>query len=477
MPAIPFVGASYESISPNFSSQTTINLYPVVAKPEDLTKYTTALFSTPGKSLYLDLTGSSVRRLYATVNFLYAIVDNKFYQITTAGVATQKGILTTSTGLCQMTSNFTQIAIVDGTAVVYVYDIPSDVFSSNATPTGDTVKSITFQDAYSIFTLDGTTSFQISDAGDFRSMNILQQGSVSSSGLLNELVTVTSHVLELWLFGTIRTEIWRNTGGVPFTYTRADGVLIEMGCAARDSVQVMDNTIIWLARDEHGIAYVCRADGYRPVIISTEPLHRFFSEYLDVSDAKAYSYSEAGHLFYVLTFPIANVTWVYDITTSLWHRRTSWDATFYRTTRDIANGYAFFNGKHYVGDMSSGKIYQSSIEFYSEGDNPIYRERTLPTVTQELKYMTCRNLQIDVQSGNGLATGQGSDPQVMLKCQRDGNFGNELWRSAGKTGEFNKRVRWTNLGIARNWVFRISMTDPVQWSLLSVNADFEQATQ
>jgi hypothetical protein len=477
MPGINFVGASYESISPNYSQQTTINLYPVMSRTVDQTKYQSALFSTPGKSLFVDLGGFSVRRVYATTSMLYAIVDSNFYQITTSGVATLLGNLVTNTGLCQITSNFTQIGIVDGTNNLYVYDIPSLTFSANAIPNNATASSITMQDSYGIFTLDNSIYFQITTAGDFRSMDILQEAGISSASQQNKLVTVASHSLELWLLGTTRTEVWRNLGTSPFTYGRAEGIFIEVGCSAVDSVQVMDNSIIWLSHDERGQALVYRGNGYTPVVISTEPLHRIFASYSTVSDAKSFSYAEDGHLFYVLTFPIADATWVYDCTTSLWHRRTSWNPASYRTTRDLSNGYGFFNGKHIVGDVSSGKLYISSTAIYAEGANPIYRERTFPTLDSDLNYMTCRNIQIDVQSGVGLATGQGSDPQVNLQSQKDGIWGTIIPRSAGKIGERNKRVRWNKQEIARNWVFRVTMTDPVSWSLLSAVANFEIGDQ
>jgi len=477
MPAIPFVGASYESISPNFSSQTTINLYPVLPKQHDQTKYQSALFSTPGKSTYIDLGGVSVRRLYATTSLLFAVVDSSLYKIDVNGTATVVGTLATNTGLCQITSNFTQIGIVDGTTNLYVYDIPTSTFSTNTIVNGASASTITMQDSFGIFTGDDSIYFYITGAGDFRTMDILDSGGISSASLQNELVTVASHSLELWLLGTTRTEIWRNVGGSNLPYQRAAGIFIEMGCGAKDSVQVIDNSIFWLGRDERGQALVCKADGYRPLIVSTEPLHRIFANYTTVADAKSYSYAEDGHLFYVLTFPTANATWVYDVTTELWHRRTSWHPELYQTTRDIANGYAFFVGEHLVGDVSSGKIYASSTNFYAEGTNPIYRERTLPTLSSpDLTYMTCRNIQVDVQSGTGVSTGQGYDPQITMRAQKDGVWGNEIARATGKVGEKNKRVRWNRGDIARNWTFRLSMTDPVQYSLLSVVADFEIGT-
>ena len=40
----------------------------------------------------------------------------------------------------------------------------------------------------------------------------------------------------------------------------------------------------------------------------------------------AYAYQEQGHTFYVLNFPTAGATWVWDVTTDVWHERGFWNA-------------------------------------------------------------------------------------------------------------------------------------------------------
>lgn len=70
----------------------------------------------------------------------------------------------------------------------------------------------------------------------------------------------------------------------------------------------------------------------------------------------------------------------------------------------------------------------------------------------------------------------GDDPQVMLRMSNDGGktwFG-ELWRSAGKAGEWSKRVRWNRLGSSRRRVFEASVTDPVPWRLTGAYLDVDQ---
>jgi len=62
----------------------------------------------------------------------------------------------------------------------------------------------------------------------------------------------------------------------------------------------------------------------------------------------------------------------------------------------------------------------------------------------------------------------GTDPQVMLRFSNDGGktWINQPQRSAGKIGEYTKRIRWNRLGCARRRVFEVSVTDPIPWKLV-----------
>ena len=73
-----------------------------------------------------------------------------------------------------------------------------------------------------------------------------------------------------------------------------------------------------------------------------------------------------------------------------------------------------------------------------------------------------------VQPDPAYAGCPGTDPQVMLRVSNDGGktWISESWRSAGKTGEFYRRVRWNRLGAGRRRVFEISVTDPIPWRIL-----------
>jgi len=45
------------------------------------------------------------------------------------------------------------------------------------------------------------------------------------------------------------------------------------------------------------------------------------------------------------------------------------------------------------------------------------------------------------------------------------------YRSVGKVGEYTTRVRWQALGAARDWVFKLRITDPVKRVITGASAD------
>ena len=72
-------------------------------------------------------------------------------------------------------------------------------------------------------------------------------------------------------------------------------------------------------------------------------------------------------------------------------------------------------------------------------------------------------LTLAVETGIGLTTGQGSDPQIMLRWSDDGGhtWSNEHWLSMGPEGDFDRRMIWRKLGNSRGRIYEISGSDPV----------------
>jgi hypothetical protein len=84
-------------------------------------------------------------------------------------------------------------------------------------------------------------------------------------------------------------------------------------------------------------------------------------------------------------------------------------------------------------------------------------------------------LQIQFQPGVGLSTGQGDDPQAMLRWSNDGGstWSNEYWTTIGKQGKYLNRAIWRRLGFSRDKVFEVSISDPVKAVIISANLKAE----
>jgi hypothetical protein len=298
----------------------------------------------------------------------------------------------------------------------------------------------------------------------------------SKDGSPDDLVALIVDRREVYLLGEMSSEVWIDSGGVPFPFTRIPGTSTQQGIAAQWSCARMGNSFAYVSKNNRGEAMIVRMNGYFPERISTHAVETTLVNQ-NVSDALAWTYQLEGHEVYVVTFPSVGengLTWAFDNTTGLWHK---W---LYRNNqnqfeRHRGNCCAFFNQQVLVGDYENGKIYQVAREFYTDDGQPIRRIRRAPHITSDLQRQYFHELQIQFQPGVGLSSGQGQDPQAMLRWSNDGGstWSNEYWTSIGKQGKYQNRAIWRRLGWSRDKVFEVSVSDPVKAVIISANLKAE----
>ncbi len=292
----------------------------------------------------------------------------------------------------------------------------------------------------------------------------------------DNLVTLYENERELFLLGERTSEVWYNSGTSGATnegvvFERVPGVGPQIGCAAWASITRLGESLVWLAKNEQGENVVVRSVQYSWERISNHAIETALASYPVVSDAIGYGYEEAGHAFYVLILPTADVTWVYDSTASTqlrkpcWHRRASFDPIGGVYHRHYSNCYMDFANMRLVGDYQTGYIHQMSRAFYTDSGAPLRAQRRSKHVWKK-DYRTRvsqSSLQIEFTPGMGLPYGQGSNPQAMLRWSNDGGFSwsHEHWRSIGAQGQYKNRAKWNRLGYARDRVYEVNITDPV----------------
>lgn len=470
-----FIGPSYTHQSLNVDCQRSVNLFPEV-DPLGTGKEgeVAALVPTPGLKLLLTLPQSPVRGLYRASNSaLFAVGGNKFYSISSSWVATELGTLTTSTGPVSFADNGTDVVLVDGTNG-YHLTIASNTFAQITDPAFFAADQVAFLDGYFIFNHKGTQQFFISGA-DALTFNALDFASAEASP--DNLVGIIAANRNFYAFGAQSIEAFYNSGDAAFPFTRIQGAVFEIGCAATFSIAKLDNSIFWIGGDETGTGIVYRMQGYQTQRISTpaiESVIRSLST-TDLSNARAWVYQQGGHAFYCLNFPNINSTFAFDTSTNFWHERTylnSWGQERHR-----ADCHAVAYGSNVVGDYANGNVYALDPNTYTDNGASIIRMRTSPHLSQSLVNVFHSSFELDVETGVGLdGSTQGTNPQAMLQWSDDHghSWSNEHWVDIGKIGNRRTRAIWRRLGVSRDRVYRVAIADPVKVVLIGAELNLEQ---
>lgn len=461
---IPVVGQQSEHRSLNVNSQITVNLYPQIET--DGAKNASSLTRTPG----LKLAGSAGAGVCRTPTPIfwedagYFVIGTELVKVNAAGVASSVGTLNSSTGNVSMSSNINHIMLVDGTDG-YTWDGSTFAQISD----GDFLASPTqcvFLDGYSVINSSGTGTIQVSSLNNSTAWDATEIATAESNP--DPVVGLMATHKELWIFGPQVTEMWYNSGNTDFPFEPYRNGTVEWGLHAPFSLAKADESLFWLSQNREGAKLVLSARGFAPVAISTRDIDSEINKLTTTTDAVAWTYQQAGHTFYVLTFPTADRTFVYDVASNMWHRRRSDGVERWR-----AMGTVFHGTKHFCGDYNDNKIYELDTETYSENGAPLTCVRRTQVTHKDRQRLRVDRLELDIETGVGTASGQGSDPQIMLRYSKDGGhtWSNEKWRSLGALGEYNKRVYWTQLGQGRQWVFEFTVSDPVKVNISGGYAD------
>lgn len=466
----PILGSTYVTRSVNAADARMVNLFPEII-PEG-GKEPAFLQRCPGLKFQTRVGAGPIRGLWAHQTRgqdFYVASGNEFYQLNAlTGTATKLGNIG-GTGPVSIADNGTQLFIACG-ATGYIYNESTGEFGQITDPDFPGAVTVCYLDGYFVFNEPNSQKIWVTQILDGTSIDPLDFA--SAEGSPDGVVGILNDHKELWIFGTDTTEVWYDQGGADFPLAPIQGAFNEIGCISPWSIAKMDNSIFWLGTDPRGQGIVYRADGYRGQRISTHAVEWQIQQYATLSDAVAYTYQQDGHSFYVLNFPTANRTWVFDASTQAWHERAGWKNGEF--TRHRANCQCNFQGNVVLGDYQNGNIYTFEPDVYAD-NGEIQRWlrswRALSTGQNNLNRSAQHHLQLDLETGVGLNLGQGDNPQVMLRWSDDGGhtWSNEHWVSVGKIGQYGRRAIWRRLGMTekiRDRVYEVSMTDPVKTAIM-----------
>jgi len=423
-----------------------------------------------------------IRGLLPVGDYLYAVYGPYLKKIDSdfADTTLNSNTPMNSTGLVTMShikhGDGFQIMICDGTdKVAYIYDTESALFRTM------TDIAYEFQGGGSTTSIDGyflshgvdTDKFFISDVSQGTSWDAADDSRAWVK--TSNIERVYAHNQLVFVFKGDSTEVFYNSGSsgaTQPTFARMSGGVINVGTKAPQSIASVKDRLFWLANDRT----VQMAIGQSVNTVSSLQLSYQIEQMSTSDDAVSYCYTEDGHDFYVMSFPTADITYVYDATTGDWHERESYDTDKGCDGRHRSNCYAYFQDKHVVGDYANTLLYELDTTVYTDNGSRIIRQRITQNINEENLTEFFKRFEVHFEGGVGAITGQGSSPKAMLRISKDGGhtWSGVLTSTMGARGGYDVRSIWNRLGSGRDFSVWLTVSDPVKAVIVGSWLDYDQ---
>jgi hypothetical protein len=411
----------------------------------------------PGLTAFASLgTGASVNGIFfwKRKGFSLAVSDQKVFKITQSGIVTQIG---TIAGTRRVTfAEFrtpTNVVLMAAGARIYSTDGATvTVLADEDAPTA--VSFVRSFDQYALANEIGTDLLHFSDALTFDPGDWAGDV-ISVEGKPDDLVAVVTGFDEIGLFGPQSVERYYNDGVTPFVVI--PGGSVEYGTIAPYSVKLIDNSYFYLSNERR----LVRLSGSQPQVIS-QPVDSLFHGIDVVSDAIADHIIENGRGLYVLTFPTANRTIVYDYINNLWLGDWStWNTSTASYDRWQGNYVEFVDdwNKTLVGGLN-GEILV--LDKKSNQDNTGIMRTSFISGNlggNDHEWIFPSELRLLLKRGYGK---QGEDaPEINIRYRDNGSltWSNIKTESMGKVGEYEFEVKFRRLGRYKSRQYEIFVTD------------------
>lgn len=481
---IPIAQGFYTSESLPLSAQECTNLYP--SFPETSTITDANLFGTPGIELLDDAGATNTNRgahvfngipyfvngeKLWRLNLTFDALNNEVWELVEIGdIAGDKRVSMSNNGV-QMMIVVPELDIQFNAFIVDTSDVITQVSDpAFLGPASDLVFVngffILLQKAGQKFFKSALRNGLVYNALDFANAEEDPDKNVGLAVYRNQLLVLGTSTLQG--FQNVGA---RGTADFPFI---SSGVVEQKGLISPATLTEVEGYLFWLGSTARERPQILIYDGGRPTAISTRAIERRLRDFSqsELEQSFGWDYSEDGSDFVAFTFP--KTTFVFDLSTKLWHERKSINAegqdTAYRIS-NIVEAYSFL----IAADILNGNIGRLSKEIYTEYGGTIKRRVVMPPIDNRGERTEVSRFEMVAETGVGLLPSQqGDSPQIRLSFSDDGgrSFVNMSPRTLGGRGQYSHRVYWNGLGsFQRSRMFAIDISDPVKITLIKAEVD------
>lgn len=467
MPLWPqFLGGAYRARSAFLAGETCINLY-LDTIEDDANAKKAMLLGTPGRSVFLTVDQVGARGGFQQDGRSWFVIGATLYEVfLTTAIAISRGIVKNDGAPVTFASNGNggqQLAICSA-GELRILNLLTNVLSAPIALPFDSPVMVDFIDSYFLLLQKDSPTVFFSAPEDGTSWN--GGDFFARSNTSDNLVGIKVFVDRIWCLGSQTGQLFYNSGDATNPFQPYPGTVMQEGLVSPWAMATLGESLAWVATDNFGRNRMVTASAPTPQVISTPAISYALAQYPTITDVEALSYEQEGHPFVAWTFPSAGITWCYDGRTQSWHQRQDWDSVHGTYRRWGARGLVADGAVIVVGEATTNRLCALDLDTYTDAGAIIRRERRSPYLSDENQYLFLDSVELGIESGVGLVSGQGVDPQVMLRVSGDSG---QTWNPVvtaplGALGHFHERAIWQQLGRHRSdrLLLEVSQTDPVK---------------
>lgn len=447
------------------SPENLINCYVEQAAGDARTRLTAR--SVLGEEIFGNIDDTLVRAMERVGDYIFVAANGTLYRVEIGGSTTTIGSIVDSENTTISGNTGLYVTVAAGGSY-YVWDGTTLTSPSGGRFSG--AGSVTQMDFDTIITQPDGREVEWTTNADPTTRNALYFR--TKEGRPDKVLRAVPFGRELYIFGTESTEIWQNTGVTGASrYQRLTGGLLDQGIKAYKLVKGFDSGIFLIGNDN--VAKIIRGTLFEPV--STPSVQTDIDESEPV---RLDYYEDRGHKFLCIVFS-DRPAWVYDMTTTLWHRRASgtefgpWDCkgiveafgsfrlisetgaikTMVRNNQDIIGGGSDFSND-FNDDFGGGTLGVLARRCVSK-----------PLVMDGNKF-SVQKLQFLSRVGE---TSLGREAAVMMRVSWDGGrtWSQPETMSLGDLGDYDQTAEFRALGRGEQFAVEFTVTDPADIQLYS----------
>ncbi len=460
--SVPLIGPTYTNRSLPVSAQVTRNFYPEV---NEQSNEPLAFQPFPGLKPFATTEGFN-RGSGVFNDELYVVSGNTLNKISSSGIATAIGTISGSRR-CSLKDEGSNLVITTGQTKPYAYDGTALTLGTDPSiPNANTATFINQRIVYDGF----NNQIVFADLGN--PLSVESKNIALAESNPDDTEAVFAHRQTVYVFCEESIEPWYNSGAGNPPYDRISGSLQEVGTLSPNSVAGSKDFVYFLGNDL--IPY--RIYGLATQSIGNPAIGNAIRGYSATSDAFGLTFTFDNLDFYLMSFPSGNETWLFN------EQSGSWTNISFGVdgAQHLISSHEFVYGKHLVTDRRNGNVYELDFDTFTDNGDVIQRQRDTDKINgrtfgQPGHRVFMSRLELMLETGVGLLSGQGQDPKIIMQYSDDGgrSWSNERWQQVGNLGRYSTKVEWFGMGWFYDRIFRFKMSDPVKWTLISLHADVE----